>query len=99
MLKGPSHYQQEKKWPSPVKKYFVVQFKNVLFYEFFISTGLTPRKSKTLGALKIPEKLFWDFLRGAYDGDGSSYAYWDKRWRSSFMFYTCFVSASKVHIN
>lgn len=84
---------------SPIKRYFVIQFKNVLFYKFLTSIGLTPKKSKTLGALKIPKNLFWDFLRGSYDGDGSSYSYWDPRWRSSFMFYTCFVSASQMHID
>jgi len=76
-----------------------IQFKNKTFYEFLVSLGLTPKKSKTLGVLKIPPNLFWDFLRGSYDGDGCSYAYWDKRWRSSFMFYTCFVSASKIHLD
>ena len=76
-----------------------VQLKNVYFYNFLKSIGLTPAKSKTIGALKIPAKYFWDFLRGSYDGDGSSYAYWDKRWRSSYMFYTDFVSASKLHID
>jgi len=81
-----------------IRKYFLVQFKNKEFYYFLISIGLTPRKSKTLGPLEIPPKYFWDFLRGVYDGDGSSYAYWDKRWRSSFMFYTCFASASRRHL-
>ncbi len=76
-----------------------IQFKNKTFYEFLFTLGLTPKKSKTLGVLKIPPNLFWDFLRGSYDGDGSSYSYWDKRWRSSFMFYTGFVSASKLHID
>ncbi|MBI4067810.1 hypothetical protein HY413_00160 [Candidatus Kaiserbacteria bacterium] len=80
------------------KTAYRVQFKNALFYEFLFSIGLTPAKSKTIGSLKIPKRLFWDFLRGSYDGDGCSYAYWDPRWRSSFMFYTTFVSASHVHI-
>jgi hypothetical protein len=78
------------------KIYFVIQFKNKDFYEFLVSIGLTPRKSKTLGPLKIPAQYFWDFLRGVYDGDGSSNAYWDPRWRSSYMFYTVFASASNV---
>lgn len=76
-----------------------VQFKSVLFYTFLESIGLTPRKSKTLKKLGIPPELFWDFLRGVYDGDGSSYSYWDPRWRSSFMFYTSFVSASREFID
>ncbi len=81
------------------KNYFRVQFKNVIFYNFLISIGLTPAKSKTLGALAVPPRFFWDFLRGVYDGDGSSYAYWDPRWRSSYMFYTSFVSASRAFVD
>lgn len=80
------------------KQYLRVQFKNVLFYEFLLSIGLTPAKSKTLGPLKIPPQYFFDFLRGSFDGDGCTYSYWDPRWRSSFMFYTTFVSASEKHI-
>lgn len=75
-----------------------IQFKNKAFYTFLVSLGLTPQKSKTLGALTVPSEHFWDLLRGEYDGDGSSYAYWDKRWKSSFMFYTCFASASRFHM-
>ncbi len=81
-----------------VKKYYVVQFGDVLFYKFLLEIGLSPNKSKTLGALKIPDLYFFDFLRGHFDGDGTFYSYWDPRWRSSFMFYTEFVSASKTHI-
>jgi len=73
-----------------------VQFGDVLFYRYLLSIGLSPAKSKTLGALQIPNRYFFDFLRGVFDGDGSTYSYWDKRWKSSFMFYLCFVSASKV---
>lgn len=76
-----------------------VQFKNKEFYEFLTSIGLTPRKSKTIGRLKVPEEYFWDFLRGVYDGDGCSHAYWDPRWRSSYMFYTIFASASKQFVD
>ncbi|MFH1968127.1 MAG: LAGLIDADG family homing endonuclease [bacterium] len=80
------------------KKYPHVQFGDVVFYRWLLSIGLMPRKSRTLGELKIPNEYFFDFLRGHYDGDGCSYSYWDKRWHSSFMFYTSFVSASKKHI-
>jgi len=80
------------------KKYYVVQFGDVLFYKFLLSIGLTPNKSKTISAIKIPRRYFFDFLRGHFDGDGSFYSYWDKRWRSSFMHYLQFVSASEKHI-
>jgi intein-encoded DNA endonuclease-like protein len=75
-----------------------VQFKNVIFYNFLIKIGLKPAKSRTLGPLKIPNKYFFDFLRGCFDGDGYSYSYWDPRWKSSFMFYIGFVSASRKFI-
>ncbi len=80
------------------KKGLRVQIKNRIFYDFLISIGLTPAKSKTIGKIKIPNKYFYDFLRGSFDGDGTFYSYWDPRWKSSFMFYTEFVSASPKHI-
>lgn len=75
-----------------------IQFGDVLFYRFLVSIGLTPNKSKTIGEISLPDKFFFDFLRGLFDGDGSTYSYWDKRWRSSFMFYVCFSSASPKFI-
>lgn len=83
---------------SKEKKYFVVQFGDVNFYKFLNSIGLTPKKSRTMGAIDIPGKYFFDFLRGHFDGDGCFYSYWDPRWRSSFMFYMTFISASQKHI-
>ncbi|MEK7589494.1 MAG: LAGLIDADG family homing endonuclease [Patescibacteria group bacterium] len=53
------------------KKYFVIQFGDVLFYQFLLTLGLTPAKSKTLSKLTIPEKFFADFMRGCIDGDGN----------------------------
>jgi hypothetical protein len=38
-------------------------------------------------------------LRGLFDGDGSCYAYFDSRWKSSFMFYIEFTSASSEFIH
>lgn len=75
-----------------------VQFGDVLFYQFLLDIGLMPNKSKIIGAVKVPEEYFFDFLRGSFDGDGCTYSYFDPRWKSSFMFYTTFVSASRVHI-
>ncbi len=80
------------------KKAFRVQFSDVLFYRFLLGIGLTPAKSKTIGEIKVPEKYFFDFLRGSFDGDGCFYSYWDKRWKSSHMFYVTFSSASLLHI-
>ena len=76
-----------------------VQFGDVLFYAFLVSIGLMPNKSKIIGKVAIPAEFFFDFLRGSFDGDGSTYSYYDPRWRSSFMFYTSFTSASRLHID
>lgn len=75
-----------------------VQFGDVLFYDFLLSIGLMPNKSKVIGEVGIPQKYFWHFLRGMFDGDGSIHSYLDTRWKSSFMFYTIFSSASEDYI-
>lgn len=80
------------------KRYYVIQIGDVIFYNYLMSIGITPAKSRTVGKIDIPDEYFFDFLRGVFDGDGCTHSYWDKRWRSSFMFYTIFVSASKTHI-
>lgn len=76
------------------KMYFRTQFSDKLFFNFLLTIGLSPAKSKILKNLKVPSEYFFDFLRGMFDGDGSIYAYWDPRWRSSYMFYVQFASAS-----
>jgi len=76
-----------------------VQFGDVLFYRFLEGIGLSSAKSLTLSKIEIPDKYFFDFLRGCFDGDGCSYSYWDPRWKSSFMFYMSFASASKDFIS
>lgn len=97
-LKINCHIGRKANGSTPEKKYYVIQFGDVLFYKFLLTIGLTPNKTKTISILKIPHKYFFDFLRGHFDGDGSFYSYWDKRWRSSFMHYLQFVSASERHI-
>ena len=76
-----------------------MQWGDVVLYQFLLDIGLTSKKSLTLGALCIPDKYFFDFLRGCFDGDGCFYSYFDPRWKSSFMFYLNFVSASEAYTN
>ena len=80
------------------KRYPHIQFSNVKLCKWLSTIGLTPNKTKTMGSLKIPDRYFFDFLRGHFDGDGSCYSYLDKRWKNSFMFYITFLSASATHI-
>ncbi|MDO8512855.1 MAG: hypothetical protein Q7S57_06315 [bacterium] len=82
----------------PRKMYGQLQFGDVELYRWFISIGITPRKSKTIGAINVPDRFFFDHLRGEFDGDGSSCAYWDTRWRSSVSLYMNFCSASRPHL-
>lgn len=89
-----THLKIGKKSNSKNKNCFRVQIGDVHFYAWLVSIGITPRKSKTIGKVKIPGEYFFDFLRGVFDGDGSFYSYWDSRWKSSFMFYISFTSAS-----
>ncbi|MBP9856225.1 MAG: LAGLIDADG family homing endonuclease [Candidatus Pacebacteria bacterium] len=78
---------------------FRCQFSDVYFHGFLQGVGITNAKSKTIKSVKVPDEYFFDFLRGCFDGDGYVYSYWDKRWRSSFMFYLGFASASLNFIN
>ena len=71
-----------------------IQFGDVLFYQFLESIGLTPAKSKTISSILVPDKYFLDFVRGYFDGDGSSYSYFDPVYEKSFRFYISFTSAS-----
>lgn len=87
-----------KKSSTSSKLYYRTQWSDVNFYKFLCSIGLMPNKSKIIESIKVPDKYFFDFLRGHFDGDGHFYAYWDQRWKSSYMFYTVFNSASKKHI-
>ncbi|MBM3272668.1 hypothetical protein FJY94_05370 [Candidatus Kaiserbacteria bacterium] len=71
-----------------------VQFSDVLFYQFLMGIGLSPAKSKTLTSVSVPGEYFRDFLRGYFDGDGSSYSYQDPVFPNSFRFCISFTSAS-----
>ncbi len=56
---------------SKEKKYYVLQFGDINFFNFLLELGITPRKSKTISELNIPPKYFAHFFRGCIDGDGS----------------------------
>lgn len=75
------------------------QFGDVLFYHFLVEIGLRPAKSKTLVELRIPDRVFFDFVRGYFDGDGCSFSYYDPVFENSFRFYISFTSASPKFID
>lgn len=75
------------------------QISDVYFWNFLEKIGIYPNKSKTIESVVIPDIFMFDFVRGVFDGDGSFYSYWDKRWKSSSMFYVSIASASKSFID
>ncbi|MFH0906767.1 MAG: hypothetical protein ABIC36_02055 [bacterium] len=81
-----------------------IQFGNIQLYNWLISIGVTPAKTYTIGAIKIPDKFFRDFLRGHLDGDGTIFTYTDRynsykgRIYTNQRIYTKFYSVSKTHV-
>lgn len=88
-----------KKYSGAGNMAYCVQFSDVLFYQFLMTIGLSPAKSKTISAVLIPDEYFSDFLRGYFDGDGSSYSFYDSVFEKSFRFYISFTSASPRFID
>lgn len=79
-------------------KAYYVQFSDILFYGFLLKIGLTPAKSKTIQSVKVPEKYFFDFVRGYFDGDGCSFSYFDQAYENSYRFYISFASGSEAYV-
>jgi hypothetical protein len=82
---------------------YVTQFSDARFYDWLLGTGLTPRKSLTLGAIKVPDDVLFACARGLLDGDGSILNFWyDGGGKASGRRYenlvTRFISASEPHI-
>lgn len=57
-----------------------------------------PNKTKIIGSLKIPNKFFFDFIRGHLDGDGYLQKYQDPIYHNSQRIYVNFYSASLKHL-
>lgn len=82
------------KYSGSGKLYYHTQFSDVLLYHFLVSIGLMPAKSKKINYVSIPDLYFSDFLRGYFDGDGTSYSYYDPVFHNSYRFYISFACAS-----
>lgn len=80
------------------KRYYFVQFGNVNLYKWLQQIGLTPRKSKSISKLSIPDKYLADYLRGYIDGDGSFSVFQDPVYSNSQRLYTRFASGSLKHL-
>jgi len=89
-----------KKYSAYTKEYssYVVQFGNVILYQWLLKIGLMPNKSKIIGPLKIPDKYFFHFLRGHLDGDGNISRYMDSAFPKSERLYLRFYCASIKHL-
>lgn len=86
------------------KPAYRIQFGNVQFYKWLLEIGLFPAKTYTIGEIKVPDKYFFDFLRGHLDGDGSIVTYtdnWNTFKNPKYIYkriYIRFISASEKHI-
>lgn len=87
-----------KKYSSIGDLSYYTQFSDVVFYKFLVRIGLTPAKSKTISIVKLPQKYFFDYLRGYFDGDGCSYSNYDSVYKNSYRFYISFASGSEKYI-
>ena len=83
--------------------YFRTQLTDRSLHVFLAEAGLTPNKSLTLGALVVPEVLFWDLARGLLDGDGSILNYVHNPIKNTYPAYSyerlqvVFNTASRLH--
>lgn len=83
--------------------YFRTQLTDRSLHVFLTEAGLTPNKSLTLGALVVPEVLFWDLARGLLDGDGSILNYVHNPIKNTYPDYSyerlqvVFNTASRLH--
>ena len=80
------------------KNCYHIQFGNVVFYKWLVEIGLMPNKSKRIKSLKVPNKYFFNFLRGHLDGDGCIRKFQDPVYPNSQRLYTVFHSASFIHL-
>ena len=55
-----------------------VQWGRRTLYDWFLTIGLMPAKSRRLAALAVPDDYFVDFFRGCIDGDGTVLCYTDR---------------------
>lgn len=80
------------------RKYFMLQFGDINFYNFLLSINLTPKKSLTLKDIKVPPAYFHDFVRGVIDGDGSVYS-WEHPTNFHTQWNLSVVSGAPIFIN
>lgn len=79
------------------KKYFVLQFGDVKFYNYLLKIGLMPSKSLILGKINVPKKYFIDFLRGVIDGDGCIRT-WVHKTNKNYQWSLSIISASPIFV-
>ena len=76
---------------------YSLQFSDVALYDFLLAVGLTPAKSKIMRLLSVPDAQYAHFLRGYFDGDGTTYSYTDPYFGSQ-KYYIAFASGSKAFL-
>lgn len=102
-LLGRSNRVREQRKRAGNVAYFA-EFYDARLYEWLRQVGLTPRKSLTLGGLRVPDEYVVPLVRGLLDGDGSIANFVHTPTARKYPLYryerlwTFFNSASRTHI-
>lgn len=81
-----------------------VDFSDVLLWQWFFAAGLTPAKSLTLGALRVPPEYLLECARGLMEGDGGIANFTHAATKRRYPNYryeriiVAFTSASRPHL-
>jgi hypothetical protein len=81
-----------------------VELSDVELYEWLLRAGVMPRKSHSLGELRVPDEFFLSLVRGLLDGDGSISNFWHAPTKRTYPDYryerlvVTFTSASRRHL-
>lgn len=82
-----------------------VDFSDVLLWQWFFAAGLTPAKSLTLGALRVPPEYLLECARGLMEGDGGIANFTHAATKNAYPNYryerivVAFTSASRPHLD
>lgn len=80
-------------------KCYFIEFSDEKIKNWLIDHGCTPKKSLTLEVKNIPKQYFFDFFRGAVDGDGTIMIDRKKSKETSIQCKIAIYSASKSFID
>lgn len=96
---GSNHKITKRKRGEKRKMVYRLQIGSKIIFNDLIKLSLTPNKSKTVNLPNVPDKYFFHFTRGYFDGDGNvTFGFFKKSDRKSKspVLLTRFISGSKA---